>query len=259
MALRKTPEEIAIMREGGALLSRALKAAVALARPGVKMAELDAEAERVIREGGGEPSFKGYSSDPSEPSFPSAMCVSVNEELVHGAGNRQIALQEGDIVSLDTGCWYKGLCTDMAVTVPIGEISGERKELLRVTRAALEKAVGAVRVGGYIHDISRAVESVVQPHGFGIVHALVGHGVGHAVHEAPHVPNFTDPNAPKVRIRDGMCLAIEPMVSMGKDYRVKTAKDGWTIVMADGSPSAHFEMTIAITKAGVEILTPLNP
>lgn len=257
MALQKTPEEIAIMREGGALLSRALKAAVALARPGVEMAELDAEAERVIRDGGGEPSFKGYSGDPSGASFPSAMCVSVNEELVHGAGNRQITLQEGDIVSLDIGCWYKGLCTDMAVTVPVGEISGERKELLRVTRAALEKAVGAARVGGHIHDISRAVESVVQPHGFGIVHALVGHGVGHAVHEAPQVPNFMDPNAPKVRISDGMCLAVEPMVSMGKDYRVKTAKDGWTIVMADGSPSAHFEMTIAITKAGTEILTPL--
>lgn len=258
MALQKTPEEIAIMREGGALLSRALGAAVVLVRPGVKMAELDAEAERVIREGGGEPSFKGYAADDSSISpFPSAMCVSVNEELVHGAGNRQIALQEGDIVSLDIGCWYKGLCTDMAVTVPVGEIAEDRKQLLRVTRAMLEKAVGAARVNGYIHDISRAVESVVQPHGFGIVHALVGHGVGHAVHEAPHVPNFTDPNAPKVRIRDGMCLAIEPMVSMGKDYRVKTAKDGWTIVMADGSPSAHFEMTIAITKAGTEILTPL--
>jgi len=245
------------MREGGALLSRALGAAVALVRPGITMAELDIEAERMIRAGGGEPSFKGYSGDPGEPPFPSAMCVSVNDELVHGAGNRPIVLQEGDIVSLDIGCWFKGLCTDMAVTVPVGKVSKEKRELMEATREALEKAVGVVRVGGYIHDVGYAVESVIKPRGFGIVRALVGHGVGHAIHELPHVPNFTDSNAPKVHIRDGLCIAIEPMISLSPDYRVKTSDDGWTVIMADKSPAAHFEMTVAITKAGTEILTPL--
>ena len=245
------------MRLGGALLSKALGAAAILVRPGITLKDLDDEAERVIRAGGGEPSFKGYSGDSSESPFPSTMCVSVNEELVHGAGNRPVALQEGDIVSLDIGCWYKGLCTDMAVTVPVGKISKERQMLLKATREALEKAVSVVHVGGYIHDVGHAVESVIKPYGFGIVRALVGHGVGHAIHEAPHVPNFVDPNVPKVRIRDGMCIAIEPMISLSQDYRVKTSDDGWTVVMADKAPAAHFEMTVAITKAGTEILTPL--
>lgn len=256
MAMTKTSEEIDAMREGGALLSRSLKAAVDAVRPGITMRELNDIAEQAIRAGGGEPSFLGYKTDPIDPPFPATVCISVNEEVVHGIGTRDVVLQEGDIVSLDIGCWYKGLCTDMAVTVPVGKISTEDQELMRVTRASLEAGIAAAKVGGYVEDISRAIEETIKPHKYGIVRALVGHGVGHKVHEAPNVPNFIDPVYPRVKLKDGMCLALEPMVTRG-DYRVETADDEWTIVSRDGSRAAHFEMTIAITDDGVEILTPL--
>ncbi len=257
MALTKTAEEIAKMREGGALLSRALKAAVDTVRPGVAVRELDRAAERVIRDGGGEPSFLGYKPSPEDAPFPSTLCVSINEEVVHGPGNRDVKLKQGNIVGFDIGCWYQGLCTDMAVTVPVGKVSPELQELMRVTRESMMAGVKAAKVGGMISDISAAVENHIKPHGYGIVRALVGHGVGHKVHEAPHVPNFVDKRYPKVKIQDGMCLAIEPMVGLGGDWHVKTAPDGWTIVMADGKSSAHFEVTIVVTQAGTEILTPL--
>lgn len=257
MSLTKTKTEIDAMREGGALLSRALAAAVEAVRPGVTLPELDAVAERVIREGGGEPSFKGYRSHPEDEPFPSAMCISVNEEIVHGRGDRSVALKEGDIVGLDIGLWYQGLCTDMAVTVPVGSVSEEALKLMAVTREACLAGTNAVRVGGLVSDVAKAVEAVVQPHGYGIVRSLVGHGVGHKVHEAPHVPNYVDKRYPNVAVEDGMCLAIEPMLGLGT-WEVKTADDGWTVVMADGKLGAHFEVTLAVTKeGGVEILTPL--
>ncbi len=256
MAMTKTPQEIEKMRAGGALLSRALKAAVDEVRPGVMIADIDAAAEKVIRDGGGEPSFKGYKTDPSDPPFPSTVCISINHEVVHGTADRPIALKEGDIVGLDIGCWYEGLCTDMAVSVPVGKVSHKAMELMKVTRASLEAGIAAVKIDGYVEDISRAVESYIKPHHYGIVRALVGHGVGHKVHESPHVPNFVDPRYPRVKLKEGMCLAIEPMVTLG-DWHVETADDGWTVVTKDGSLAAHFEMTIALTKNGVEILTPL--
>lgn len=245
------------MREGGQLLSRALKAAVEAVRPGVLVSEIDAIAERAIRDGGGKPSFKGYKSRPSDSPFPSTLCVSINEEIVHGLGNRDIALKEGDVVGLDIGCWYKGLCTDMAVTVPVGSVSPELVKLMDVTRQSLMVGVQAARVGGTIKDISRAIENYVKPYKYGIVRALVGHGVGHAVHESPHVPNFVSPQYPEVKILDGMCLALEPMLGLGGDHEVETGEDGWCIVMKDRTVGAHFEVTIAVTKAGVEVLTPL--
>ena len=256
MAMTKTKDEISKLRDGGHLLSRALKAAVDAVRPGVTMKELDAIAEREIRAGGGTPSFKGYKTSPEDEPFPSTMCISVNEEVVHGRGDREIVLNEGDIVGLDIGCWYEGLCTDMAVTVPVGSVSAEATKLMEVTRASCLAGVEAAKVGGSVKDISAAVENYVKPHGYGIVRALVGHGVGHKVHEAPHVPNFVDPKYPKIAIEDGMCLAIEPMLGLG-GWKVKTAPDGWTIAMSDGKLGAHFEVTIAITKDGMEILTPL--
>lgn len=258
MALTKTQPEIDSMRRGGALLSRALKTAVEAVRPGITLRELDEIGERVIREGGGDPSFKGYQPSSEDTPFPSTICISVNDEIVHGLGNRDLALKEGDIVGLDIGCWFEGLCTDMAVTVPVGTVSPEARKLMDVTKASLLAGVEAVKVGGNIKDISRAVEETVKPHGYGIVRALVGHGVGHKVHEAPHVPNFVSDRYPDVEILDGMCLAIEPMLGLGGDYHVDTADDGWSIVMADGSLGAHFEVTVAVTKeGGVEILTPL--
>lgn len=245
------------MREGGQLLSRALGASVGAVRPGIMLAELDAIGERVIRAGGGEPSFKGFKSAPDDAPFPSTLCISVNEEIVHGLGNRRLPLKEGDIVGLDIGCWYKGLCTDMAVTVAVGEADTAHRKLMEVTKAALLEGVQAARVGGTIKEISAAIENYVKPHGYGIVRALVGHGVGHAVHEAPHVPNFVSDQYPQIEIQDGMCLALEPMLGLGGSHEVETGQDGWCIIMKDRSVGAHFEVTIAITKEGVEILTPL--
>lgn len=246
------------MRRGGALLSRALKAAVEAIAPGVTLCEIDAIGERVIVEGGGVPSFKGYRPSPNDTPFPSTICISVNDEVVHGLGNRDRKLLEGDIVGLDIGCWFEGLCTDMAVTVPVGNVSSEARKLMDVTKASLMAGVTVAKVGNEISDISRAIEEYVRPHGYGIVRALVGHGVGHQVHEAPHVPNYVSDRYPKVVIEDKMCLALEPMLGLGGDFHVDTARDGWSIVMSDGSLGSHFEVTIAITKEdGAEILTPL--
>ncbi len=265
MALTKTPQEIEIMRRGGAILSRALAAAAALARPGAIIRDLDAAAEASMRAEGAAPAFKGYQTAPSDPPFPSTVCISVNQEVVHGLGNRGLALREGDIVGLDIGCWYQGLCTDMAITVPVGKVSAEDRALMDATRAATLAGVAAAKVGNAIRDISAAVEGSIsaasgsasggKPHGYGIVRALVGHGVGHKVHEAPQVPNYVSPLYRNVKITDGMCLAIEPMVTRG-GWQVKTAPDEWTVVTVDGSRAAHFELTVACTEQGTEILTP---
>lgn len=253
MSLIKTAQEIEAMRQGGQLLSRALKAAVDAVRPGVTMRELDEIATRAIEEGGGRPSFKGYKAGGGIP-FPSTVCISRNEEVVHGLGDREVVLEEGDIVGLDIGLWLHDLCTDMAVTVPVGKISQERKTLLEVTRSSMMAGVEAAIIGRFVSDIGAAVEDAV-PKKYGIVKALVGHGVGHAIHESPHVPNYRGKGFPKVELKAGMCLAIEPMVTLGTD-EVETSKDGWTIVTSDGSEAAHFEVTIAILENGPEILTP---
>lgn len=256
MSLKKTQSEIQLMREGGALLSRALGTAIAAAKPGVRTDELDRIAEGVIREGGGVPSFLNYRGSKLEPAFPCSLCASINDEVVHGAASRGVELKEGDIVGLDLGCEYKGLFTDMSMTVPVGKVSKEAEDLMKATRQALYDAVDAVKVSGTISDIGHAVEKSVAPHGYGIVRSLVGHGVGHAVHEDPRVPNFVDPGAKKVKIVEGMCLALEPMITIG-DYQVTTLDDGWTVATADGSLSAHFEVTVVAQKGGPEILTPL--
>lgn len=254
MALVKTPAEIASMRRGGALLSRALQAAVDAVKPGVTMRELDEIATKVIEEGGGKPSFKGYKAGGSIP-FPSTVCISVNDEIVHGVGTREIVLNEGDIVGLDIGCWYEDLCTDMAVTVPVGTVSKQRLALLRATRDCMMAGVEAAQVGGMIADISGAVEDAIDQNKYGIVRSLVGHGVGHKIHEPPHVPNYRSKAFQPVKIQAGMCLAIEPMLTTGSED-TKIGKDGWTITTVDGSDAAHFEVTIALTDSGVEVLTP---
>ncbi len=253
MALIKTQEEIQAMREGGALLSRSLQACVDAVRPGITMRELDEIATRVMEEGGGKPSFRGYTSGGGVP-FPSTVCISRNEEVVHGIGTREEVLEEGDIVGLDIGTWYKGLATDMAVTVPVGKVSEARLALLRNTRDAMYAGVEASIAGKFVHDISGAVEDMANP-AYGIVKALVGHGVGHEVHEEPNVPNFRSRQFPKVRLEVGMCLAIEPMFTAGSE-EVRTGKDGWTITTIDKSMASHFEVTVAITANGPEILTP---
>ncbi len=254
MALIKTIEEIEKMRRGGALLSRALQAAVDVAKPGVMMRELDDIARGVIEDGGGKPSFLGYSSGGSTP-FPSTVCISKNEEVVHGVGSRDMKLEEGDIVGFDIGCWFEGLCTDMAATIPIGNVSKERLDLLRATKQSLLVGVDAAVAGNMVSDISAAVEDAIDGKKYGIVQSLVGHGVGHEVHEKPHVPNYRTKKFPEQKLEVGMCLAIEPMVTLGT-HEVETADDGWTVVSKDRSDAAHFEVTIAILETGPEILTP---
>lgn len=254
MAFIKTDEEIEKLREGGLLLSRALQAAVDAAKPGVTMQKLDAIAEKVIIDGGGEPSFKGYKGGGSIP-FPSTLCISKNNEIVHGVGSRDHVLEDGDIVGLDIGLWLHGLCTDMAVTIPIGSISKERLALLRTTRDSLYVGIDAAVKEGFISDIGAAVEGAIDTKKYGIVKALVGHGVGHEVHEKPNIPNYKTDHFPTVSIEKNMVLAIEPMVTLGTD-EIKTADDGWTITTKDNSDAAHFEVTIVIGENGPEIITP---
>lgn len=254
MANIKTLQEVESMRRGGILLSRALQAAIDAVKPGVTMRQLDDIARTVIEKGGGTPSFLGYKGSSRRP-FPSTVCISQNHEVVHGIGSREIVLEEGSIVGLDIGCWYEGMCTDMAATVPVGSVSNERQALLRVTYASMMAGVEAAFVGKTVMDIAGAIEDAI-PKKYGIVKSLVGHGVGHQVHEAPNVPNYRGKHFPAVLLQKNMCLAIEPMVTLGDDD-VEVSDDEWTIVTADGSDSAHFEVTIAISPEGPEILTPV--
>ncbi|MFA6131194.1 MAG: type I methionyl aminopeptidase [Patescibacteria group bacterium] len=255
MALIKTKEEIAIMREGGALLSRALQAALDAAKPGVPMRDLDALATKVIEDGGGISSFRGYHDGGEGTPYPATLCISRNQEIVHGIGTREEVLEEGDIVGFDIGCWYKGLCTDMAATKLIGPVSEERRELAKATKQALHAGLKMIHAGIFVTDIGAAVEDSVDKKRFGIVRALVGHGVGHAVHEDPNIPNYRTKRTPKLELAPGMCLAIEPMLTSGGDD-IETTSDGWTIETADGSDAAHFEVTVAVTEQGYDLLTP---
>jgi methionyl aminopeptidase len=248
-------DEVARLREGGAILSDILGELVAMAKPGVTTAELDAHAERRMRAQGGEPSFKGYKAGGHKP-FAGSVCTSINEEVVHAPPVPPRVIKEGDLLKLDIGLRYKGLCTDMAVTVPIGQVTEEARRLIRATREALHAGVDAIRPGARVRDIGKAVQKRIEKDGFGIVRDLVGHGVGHGVHEDPRIPNYDDPDLPPVTIRKGMVLAVEPMINAGT-WEVEMAADDWTIKTIDGSLSAHFEMTIAVTAGGYEILTPL--
>lgn len=255
MSMIKTPEEIAILKKGGALLSRTLaeirKACVA----GAHTKDLDAIAMKRFAEAGGRASFLGYKADPKGTPFPGAVCISINDEVVHGLPIPDRVIKEGDVVSLDIGVWYKDLCTDMATTVIVGEADEETQDLVKSTRQALVTGLEAIKAGKFIHDIGNAIEDYIKPKGYGIVKDLVGHGVGHAVHEAPQVPNYRDRRAVQIKLEEGMVLAIEPMITLGS-WRVYMKEDGWTICTQDGSTAAHFEATIAVTKDGYELLTP---
>lgn len=254
-ANRYSTEQIDKLREGGALLSAILGELCAMAVPGASTADLDAHAERRMREAGGEPSFKGYKAGGSVP-FNGTVCTSINDEVVHAPPHPGRRLRDGDILSLDIGLRYKGLCTDMAVTVPVGTVSEKAMRLIRVTKESLLAGVAVVRAGEKVRAIGQAIQPVAERAGFGVVRALVGHGVGHRVHEEPNVPNYDDPHMPKVILQEGMVLAIEPMVTAG-DWEVDLHTDDWTFRTIDGSLAAHWELTLAVTKDGCEILTPL--
>jgi methionyl aminopeptidase len=242
----KSPAEIEKMRAANQLVARVLEELAAMVAPGVSTADLDAAAEAKVRAGGAEPAFKGYRG------YPATLCASVNEQVVHGIPNRR-ALAAGDIVSLDMGVKLNGYYGDSAVTVAVGPVDDEVTRLLRVTQEALEAGIAQVKVGGRISDIGHAIQRVVEAQGFSVVREFVGHGIGAALHEEPQIANYGEPGHGP-RLAEGMTLAIEPMVNMGKPA-VKVLADGWTAVTKDGSLSAHFEHTVAVTKNGPDVLT----
>jgi methionyl aminopeptidase len=247
MPLLKTPDQIAKMRESGRIIARALRLVSAAIEPGVTPKQLNDLAEKCIREEGGVPNFLGYHG------FPAAACISVNEVVVHGIPTEQ-PLQEGDIISLDFGVLKDGWNADAAWTYPVGEISTQAKRLLSVTRESLYQGIAKARPGGFVGDIGAAVQRYVESNGYSVVRDLVGHGIGEALHEEPsNVANYGKPKT-GMRLQAGMTICIEPMVNAGR-YQVRTLEDDWTVVTADGSLSAHFEHTVAITADGPEILT----
>jgi len=243
----KSPEEVAKMRRAGRIVSATIEEVTGAVKPGMTTADLDAVAEKRIRDEGATPSFLGYRG------FPASICASVNEEVVHGIpGTRQLA--DGDILSLDFGAIWEGYHADAAVTVFVGEPpSAEAEKLVRVTEEALEAGISQVRAGNRLSDISHAVEQVVEGAGFSVVREYVGHGVGRNLHEDPQIPNYGPPGRGP-ELKTGLVIAIEPMVNMG-GWETRVLQDDWTVVTSDGSLSAHFEHTIAVTDEGPEVLT----
>lgn len=235
-----------MMRRAGAIVGDTLALMRAMARPGVTLKSLDRAAEALIRSRGAYPTFKGYHG------FPAALCLSVNEEVVHGIPSDRI-LEEGDVLSIDCGATLEGYVGDSAITVPIGEVDEATLHLLETTRSSLMAGLEAINAGAKVGDIGAAIESVVNPHGYGIVREYCGHGIGTALHEDPQVPNYGEAGTgPTIEL--GWCLAIEPMVTMGSE-NVVTLADGWTVVTRDKKPAAHFELAAAVVDDGIEILT----
>jgi methionyl aminopeptidase len=244
----KSRREIDTMARGGRILARTLTLLRESVRPGLSTADLDKLAEDFIRShDGAVPAFKGLYG------FPGAICTSVNEEIVHGIPSAKRVLAEGDIVSVDVGVLYESLYTDAAETLPVGEVDGESRRLLDVTRESLYAGIETARLGNHIGDIGHAIQTVVERNGFSVVRELVGHGVGHGPHEEPQVPNHGKPKRDK-RLLAGLTIAIEPMVNVGRPG-TRTLSDRWTVVTVDGKRSAHFEHTVAVTDDGPRVLT----
>lgn len=245
----KSPEEIKIMAEGGKILAKIMKELKKKVRPGITTKELDRFAESLILKSGGKCSFKGYQD------FPACLCTSINEEIVHAVPSNRV-LKEGDIISLDLGILYKGFHTDMAITIPVGKIDPEVARLIRVTKKALKRGIKKAKIGNTFGDIGNTIQRYVESQGFNVVRELCGHGIGKEIHEDPKILNYgkrhTGPE-----IKEGMTFCLEPMVTIG-DWKLKKSKNGHGYETADGSLSAHFEHTIAVTKKGCQILTELK-
>jgi len=235
------------MREAGRISARALRLVGEAVRVGVSTAELDALAEQAIREEGAVPAFKGYHG------YPATLCTSVNEQIVHGIPSSRIVVADGDILSVDVGAVIDGYYGDNAATFPVGDVSAEAMRLMEVTKASLLAGIDQCVPGNRLHDIGHAVQSVAEAAGFSVVREYVGHGIGRAMHEDPNVPNYGTPGTGPV-LEPGMVFAIEPMVNAGT-FETEALADGWTVVTRDGSLSAHFEHTVAVTESGPVILT----
>lgn len=247
MIIRKSSEELELMRRAGRITAMARDAVVEAVRPGVTTSALDAVAEQVIRDEGATPSFKGYRG------FPGSMCASVNEEVVHGIPGDRV-LKAGDLFKVDVGAVWEGFHGDSAVTVFVGQPPSDVAEkLVRVTQDSLDAGIGFLRPGNRLSDVGSAVQQMVEGAGFNVVREYVGHGIGRSLHEDPHIPNYGPPgHGPE--IKPGLVVAVEPMVNVG-DWQTRVLADDWTVVTADGSLSAHFEHTIAVTEDGPEVLT----
>jgi methionyl aminopeptidase len=254
MIVIKTGAELEKMRRSGILVHDILKALGEMSAEGVSTWDLEVAATKMMQDAGAKPAFKGYYVPAAGERFRYVLCTSVNDEIVHGMPNPKRVLKKGDIVSIDTGVALNGYYGDSAITVGIGELSEQTKKLLQVTKESLELAIDKVREGNRLFDICGTVEQHVENNGFSIVREYVGHGIGTQLHEEPQVPNYVDKRNENPRLREGMVLAIEPMVNAGRP-EAKVLKDKWTAVAKDGSYSAHFEHCVAVTKNGPWVLT----
>jgi methionyl aminopeptidase len=254
MIVRKTAVELEKMRRSGLLVYQILQKMREMAAEGVSTMDLEVAAEKMILDAGARPAFKGYYVPAAGEQYKFVLCTSVNEEIVHGMPNKKRLLKSGDIVSIDTGVKLDGYYGDSAVTLSIGDVSESARKLLQVTQEALELGIQQMQPGNRLFDVCAAVEKHVTSNGFSVVREYVGHGIGTQLHEEPQVPNYVDRRNDNPRLKEGMVLAIEPMVNAGKaDLLVK--KDRWTAVTKDGSYSAHFEHSVAVTKDGPWVLT----
>lgn len=252
----KKKRELDLMRQANRIVGVVWEAMADAVAPGVTTAALDEIAERIIRQHGAIPSFKGYPHR-GRNDFPASICASLNQEIVHGIPSVHRVLQEGDIISIDVGTIYKGYQGDGAITLPVGRVSEEARRLIEVTKAALDIGIAQARVGKRTGDISQAIEKYVRSHGFEVVREYTGHGIGRNMHEDPQVLNYYNPEIRDYALKPGMTLALEPMVNVGS-WKTRLLSDGWTVETADGTLSAHFEHTIAITDGEPEIMTRLN-
>ena len=254
MIVRKNMAELEKMRAAGLLVWNVLDTLKKMVGEGVTTYELEVTAEKMMKDAGARPAFKGYSTPSAGTRFPFVLCTSVNEEIVHGMPSQKRVLKSGDIVSIDTGVQLNGYYGDSAITVAVGEVSPEARRLIEVTRESLELAIEKARPGNRLFDICGTVERHVTANGFSVVREFVGHGIGTQMHEEPQIPNYIDRKNENPRLKEGMVLAIEPMVNAGKpDSRVRP--DRWTAVTEDGKYSAHFEHTVAVTAGGPWVLT----
>lgn len=254
MIVRRSQSELEKLRRAGLLVHSILQKMASMVAEGVSTMDLEVVAEKMISDAGAKPAFKGYYSPAAGTKYPYVLCVSVNEEIVHGMPGPKKVLKAGDIVSIDTGASLDGYFGDSAITVPVGEISVESQKLLKVTQDSLALAIEQVQVGNRLFDVCGAVEQHVVSNGFSIVREFVGHGIGTSLHEEPQVPNYIDRHSENPRLKEGMVFAIEPMVNAGKPES-KVLKDKWTAVTRDGRNSAHFEHVVAVTSNGPWVLT----
>lgn len=247
----KSRDQILIMEEANRIVAEVLVMLQNTVEPGITTFELDRLAEELCEKRKAVPAFKGYRG------FPGSLCVSINEEVVHGIPSRKRKLKKGDIISVDFGTFFKGFYGDSAVTIPVGKVDSVKHKLLKVTDESLHRAIDKVVVGNRVSDVSAAVQEYVEENGFSIVRQFVGHGIGTSLHEGPEIPNFVQ-NSSSPRLQEGMVLAIEPMVNAGT-HKVNVLRDGWTVVTSDMSPSAHFEHSVAVTADGPLVLSTRAP